>query len=79
MQKENTAIQKDLESRKDEIREDFDDFFEKNLKLTNWNVPEAPDQEIAEGLVEILQEKLNEIQAKVKAGDYQEKRTDIFK
>lgn len=73
-----SPIQKDLDSRKDEIRDDFDSLFETNLKLTNWNVPEAPDQEIAEGLVDILEEKLKEIIQKVKEGKYQEKRNDIF-
>ncbi len=73
-----TPIQKDLESRKEEIQDEFEDFFATHIKKTNWNVPEAPDQEIAEGLVEILVEKLNEIKQKVKEGKYEEKRTDIF-
>lgn len=58
--------------------DDLETFFEENLKFTNWNVPEAPDQEVAEGLIAILTEKLNEIDQKVKEGKYQEKRTDIF-
>jgi nucleotide-binding universal stress UspA family protein len=73
-----SPVQKDLDSRKEEIMDDLETFFEENLKYTNWNVPEAPDQEIAEGLVAILTEKLNEINQKVKEGKYQEKRRDIF-
>ena len=68
-----SPVQKDLESRKEEIMDDIETFFLKNLKLTNWNVPEAMDQEIAEGLMVILTEKLNEIEQKVKEGKYQEK------
>jgi len=68
-----SPVQKDLDSRKEEIMNDLETFFEENLKYTNWNVPEAPDQEIAEGLVAILAEKLNEINQKVKEGKYQEK------
>ena len=73
-----SPVQKDLDSRKEEIMDDLETFFEENLKFTNWNVPEAPDQEIAEGLVAILTEKLNEINQRVKDGKYEEKRTDIF-
>ena len=73
-----SAVQKDLDSREEEIRDDLETLFEENLKYTNWNVPEAPDQEIAEGLVSILTKKLNEINQKVKEGKYQEKRSDIF-
>ena len=73
MRSEISPVQKDLESRKEEIMDDIETFFLKNLKLTNWNVPEAMDQEIAEGLMVILTEKLNEIEQKVKEGKYQEK------
>lgn len=73
-----SPVQKDLESRKEEIMDDLETLFEENLKYTNWNVPEAPDQEIAEGLVSILAEKLNEINQRVKDGKYEEKRRDIF-
>ena len=68
-----SPVQKDLESRREEIMDDIETFFKENLKFTNWNVPEANDQEIAEGLMVILTEKLNEIEQKVKEGKYQEK------
>ena len=58
--------------------DNLETFFEENLKYTNWNVPEAPDQEIAESLIAIFAERLNEIKQKVKEGKYQEKRSDIF-
>lgn len=67
-----TPIQKDLKNRKEEIQNEFEDFFTGHIKKTNWNVPEAPDQEIAEGLAKILVEKLNEINQKVKEGKYEE-------
>lgn len=73
-----SPIQKDLDSRKEEIMDDLETLFEENLKYANWNIPEAPDQEVAEGLVAILTEKLNEINQKVKDGKYQEKRRGIF-
>ena len=69
-----SPIQKDLDSRKEDIMDGLETFFEENIKFTNWNVPEAPDQEVAEGLMAILTEKLNEIKQKVKEGKYQENR-----
>ena len=74
-----SAIEQDLQSRKDEIRADFEFLFEEHLKIANWNIPEAEDQRIAEGLALILEEKLNEIKQKIKEGRYQEKRTDFWK
>ena len=68
-----SPVQKDLDSRKEEIMDDVETFFVDNLKFTNWNVPEAKNQEIAEGLMAILAEKLNEIDQKVKEGKYREK------
>ncbi|NKQ41123.1 MAG: universal stress protein [Sulfurovum sp.] len=75
---QSSPIQKDLHNREDEIKDDLESFFYDNLKIANWNVPEADNQEIAEGLISILAEKLNEINQKVKDGEYQEKRRDIF-
>lgn len=68
-----STIEQDLNSRKDEIRDDFESLFKENLKFSNWNIPEAENQEISEGLVSILEEKLREIKQKVKEGKYQEK------
>ncbi|MBW1838376.1 MAG: universal stress protein [Deltaproteobacteria bacterium] len=68
-----SPIQQDLRRRKDEIRDDLESFFEKNLKITNWNVPEAEDQEIFESLISIVEDKLNEIKDNVKNREYQEK------
>ncbi len=68
-----SPIQQDLNSRKDEIRDDFESLFEENLKFTNWNVPEADYQEISESLVAILEEKLSEIKQNLKERKYQKK------
>ena len=68
-----SPVQKDLESRKEEIMDALETFFKENIKFTNWNVPEANDQEIAEGLMAILKEKLDEIDQKVKEGKFKER------
>ncbi len=73
-----TVIEKDLEEREEEIKDDLEELFEEHLKFTNWNVPEANNQEIADGLISILADKLNEINRKVKDGSYEEKRIKFW-
>ena len=64
------VIQKELQSRKGEIRKSLELLFKANMKITDWDVPEANDKEAAVMLVGILQEMLDEIKADVNAGKY---------
>ncbi len=64
------VIQKELESRKAEIRSSMELLFKANMKITDWDVPEADDNEAAKILLKILQEKLDEIKEDVAAGKY---------
>ena len=63
-------MQKELASRKDEIQKELELLFKTNMKIANWDVPEANDQEAAEILVKILQDGLEKIQQDVEAGKY---------
>lgn len=65
------AVKKDLTSRLDEIRDDIEELFRLNLKITDWNVPEADDQRASEILIAIFQEKIDEIEKDVKDGKYE--------
>ncbi|WP_373035422.1 STAS/SEC14 domain-containing protein [Sulfurimonas sp.] len=65
-----TAVQKDLRARKEEIRDELESLFKSNLKIVDWNVPEPDDQDASEILVNILEEKLQEIKSDVKDGKY---------
>jgi hypothetical protein len=65
------AVEKDLESRKSEIQTELETLFKANVKISDWNIPEADDQKIAEMLVDILQEKLDSIREDVKAKKYE--------
>ena len=58
------AVEKDLQSRKKEIEEELELFFEKNLKIVEWDVPEPDDEEAALILWNILNDKLQEIKTK---------------
>ncbi len=64
------AIIKELESRKTEIEGAVELLFKTNMKITDWDVPEADDKEAAEIILNIMQEKIDAIKADVKAGKY---------
>ncbi|MFA6192001.1 MAG: hypothetical protein WC665_06580 [Sulfurimonas sp.] len=66
-----TPVQKDLKNRKDEVRGELEDLFKNNLKITDWNVPEADDQSSSEILATILQEKLDEIKEEIQNRKYE--------
>jgi anti-sigma28 factor (negative regulator of flagellin synthesis) len=63
-------VEKELLSRKDDIEKSLVELFEKNMKITDWDVPEANDQKAAEILVDILSNKLDEIKHDIKNGNY---------
>jgi len=65
-----TPVQKDLYSRKEAIRDDLESLFKSNLRVTDFNVPEPDGQDSSQILINILEEKLNEIKNDVQAGKY---------
>ena len=64
------VILKELLSRKSEIEGMLETLFEANMKITNWDVPEADNRKAAEVLIEMLQDKLNMIKVDVDNGKY---------
>ena len=64
------AIQKELISRKTEIQLAVELLFKANMKITDWDVPEADDKEGAKILLDMIQEKIDTIRADVNAGKY---------
>ena len=64
------TILKELLSRKSEIDAALELLFKTNMKITDWDVPEADDKKAAEILVEMMQEKLNLIKADIAEGKY---------
>ena len=64
------AIQKELISRKTEIQLAVELLFKANMKITDWDVPEADDKEGAKILLDMIQEKIDTIRADVDAGKY---------
>jgi len=66
-----TVTEKEIEDRQEAIEEQLEELFKKNMKITDWDVPEADDQLAAELIVDILQKKLDAIKEDVKAGKYE--------
>ncbi len=48
------AVQKDLISRKIEIQKEVELLFKANMKITDWDVPEADDKEGAKILLDMI-------------------------
>ncbi len=63
-------IKKELESRRKEIAAELKLLFKANMKITDWDVPEADDRKAAQILLEIMQEELDRLKAEVEAGRY---------
>jgi len=63
-------VVKDLMSRKEEIVKELELLFKANMKITDWDVPEADDRKAAEVLLQILRQGLEKIEADVAAGKY---------
>jgi len=63
-------VEKDLESRRKSIAKELELLFKANMKITDWNVPEANDRKAAELLLKIMQEELEKIGQDIAAGKY---------
>ncbi len=61
---------KELLNRKSEIDKATELLFKVNMKITDWDIPEADDKQAAEVLIEMIKDKLNSIKADVDAGKY---------
>ncbi len=64
------ATTKEINERKVAIEEQLELLFKENMKITDWDVPEADDQKAAEMIVDILQKKLDTIKNDVQEGKY---------
>lgn len=64
------AIIKELNSRKLEIQKEVELLFKANMKITDWDVPEADDKQAADILLKMIQEKVDALRVEVDAGRY---------
>ncbi len=61
---------KELAVRKAEIEKELELLFKANMKITDWDVPEGDDTEAADIILRIMDKKIQELRADVKAGKY---------
>ncbi len=63
-------IRKEIESRRKEIAAELKLLFKANMKITDWDVPEADDREAAELLLQVMQEELDKLKEEIRSGKY---------
>ena len=63
-------VEQDIERRKNEIVAEVNALFNANIKFTDWDVPEADDELAAKLIIEIMQEALDRLKAKLDAGEF---------
>ncbi len=64
------AVEKELQSRKNEIQKELELLFKANMRITDWDVPEADDNKAAIILSGIMQEALDTIKRDIQEGKY---------
>jgi heme oxygenase len=65
-------VKQDILRRKDEIISEINGVFKLNMTITNWDVPEADDALAGKMIMEIMQEALDELTAKLEAGEFKD-------
>ena len=63
-------VAQDILGRKDEIISEINAIFNVNMKITSWDVPEADDTLAGEMIIDIMQEALDGLKAKLDAGEF---------
>ena len=65
-------VKQDISRRKNEIIAEVNGVFKLNMRITDWDVPEADDTLAAEMIVEIMQEALDGLKRKVREGEFKD-------
>ena len=63
-------VEQDILRRKDEIISEVNAIFKVNMKITDWDVPEADDTLAAKMILDIMQETLDGLKEKLDAGEF---------
>ena len=65
-------VEQDILGRKNEIISEVNGVFKLNMKITNWDVPEADDALAGKMIIDIMQEALDVLKAKLDAGEFKD-------
>lgn len=63
-------VAQDILGRKGEIISEVNAIFKVNMKITDWDVPEADNAMAGEMIIEIMQEALDGLKTKLAAGEF---------
>jgi len=65
-----TPEAKEILKLRDDIKADLEDLFKKYVKISDWDIPEANDREIATRVISVMQEELDKLKAEVFEGKF---------
>lgn len=65
-------VEQDILGRKSEIISEINAIFKVNMKITDWDVPEADDALAGKMILDIMQEALDGLKAKLDEGQFKE-------
>ena len=65
-------VEQDILSRKNEIISEVNGVFKLNMKITNWDVPEADDTLAGKMIIDIMQEALDGLKVKLSEGEFKD-------
>ncbi len=63
-------VEKEIESRRSAIAKELELLFKANMKITDWDVPEADDKLAAQLLLKVMREEIDKIEEDVANGKY---------
>ena len=65
-----TPEAKEILKLRDDIKADLEDLFKKYVKISDWDIPEANDKEVATKVISVMQEELDKLKAEVFEGKF---------
>ncbi len=65
-------VKQDILRRKNEIISEINGVFKLNMKITDWDVPEADDELAAKMIIDIMQEALDGLKLKLSKGEFKD-------
>ena len=65
-------VEQDILRRKDEIISEINGVFKLNMKITDWDVPEADDELAGQMIIDIMQEALDRLKARLIKGEFKD-------
>jgi len=65
-------VEQDILRRKNEIISEINGVFKLNMRITDWDVPEADDELAGQMIIDIMQEALDGLKVKLNKGEFKD-------